>query len=285
MPLHSSLRLIVLFSFVTFFSCSNDPSSKENTPQIDSSTIQKEVPKVVSIDKSQMVISDIPFPFEILDNLHNSHIPFDQKAMNVSSNIAKYNQYNSKALNLGVYGADLAYSVTYEQFQQIGNYVKSAKKLADDLNIPFAFNEEMMDKYNLYKENKDSLTQAVFDSYTQVDKSLRNDERVGIASLVVAGSWLEGLYLSTHTFVNADENEDNKVLYKTILGQKKSLVIVVKLLSEHKDQPYFASLINDLNEITSAYSKITTNSTMNEHQLIELNKKVESLRNKITEGL
>ena len=55
--------------------------------------------------------------------------------MNKIANCSKYISYNIKALNLGVFGADLSYSVTFEQFQQIGTYVKTTKKLAEDLII------------------------------------------------------------------------------------------------------------------------------------------------------
>jgi hypothetical protein len=232
-----------------------------------------------------MVISDIPFPFEILDKLHSSKISFDQKAMNSLDNLAKYNQYNSKALNLGIYGADLAYVVTYEQFQLIGPYVKNSKKVADDLNIPFAFSQDMMDKYSKYKDNKDSLTQIVYDSYNQVDKTLKGDERASIAALVVAGSWLEGLYLSTKTFLNTSKREENLELFKTIGGQKKSLGIVIKLLEENKADAYVSGIIKDLKKITSLYDDVNSNVVMNEKELIVINKEVEKLRHRIIEGM
>lgn len=279
-----SILLSVLLGALAFVSCNNDHPAKE-IPLTDTASLKMD--SLVNTDKGkvEMVISDIPFPFEILENLHSAHISFEQKVMNPVGNTSKYNQYNSKALNLGIYGADLAYAVTYEQFQQIGAYVKSAKKLAEDLNIPFAFNQDMLDKYSKFKDNKDSLAQVVYDSYSQVDRSLKGDERVGIAALVVTGSWLEGLYLSTRTFVNTDKNDDNIRLYKTIGDQKESLNIVIKLLEEYKADTYIASLINDLKEITSMYDKVTRNDVMNEKQLIAINGKVEKLRNRIVEGL
>jgi hypothetical protein len=278
--------LFAAFIVAGSVSCSSDSSNKEKEVVVtDTAAVVKDTTAAVAPGKVEMVISDIPFPFEILENLHDSHIAFDQKVMNPVSNNSKYNQYNSKALNLGIYGADLAYVVTYEQFQQIGAYVKNAKKLADDLNIPFAFNQDMLDRYSKFKDNKDSLTRVVYDSYNQVDKSLKGDERVGIAALVVTGSWLEGLYLSTRTFVNSDKTPDNEKLYKVIGNQKRSLGIVIKLLSEYKDDANIASLIEELKEITSLYDKVTDNSTMNERQLIFINQKAEKLRNKIVEGL
>ncbi|MCW3070667.1 MAG: hypothetical protein JWO44_557 [Bacteroidetes bacterium] len=275
--------IVILLSGL--LSCNSDNSTKDTLPVADTLTVVKDSGQQVLSAKVEMVISDIPFPFEILENLHDSHISFDQKVMNPVSNTARYNQYNSKALNLGIYGADLAYVVTYEQFQQIGAYVKNAKKLADELNIPFAFNQDMMDKYNKFKDNKDSLTQVVYNSYNEVDKSLKGDDRVGIAALVVTGSWLEGLYLSTRTFVNTDKTADNAGLYRTIGGQKQSLGIVIRLLDEYKQDAYIASLIEDLKGITSLYDKVTSNAVMNERQLIFINQKVEKLRNKIADGL
>lgn len=235
--------------------------------------------------KYDLVISDIPFPFEILDNLYLKHVPFNQTVMNPVSNVSKYSQYNSQALNLGIYGADLAYTVTYEQFQQMGAYIKNTKKLAEELNIPYAFNQDMMDKYNKFKDNKDSLTKVVVDSYTEVDRSLKNDERAGIAALVATGSWLEGLYLSTKTFVDAAKTEDNATLFKVIGDQKKSLIIVVKLLEEYKKDLFIENLIKELNEITSEYNNMPAKTTLKEKELTLINQKVEKLRNRIIEGL
>ena len=236
-------------------------------------------------EKYEMVISDIPFPFEILDNLYAKKVPFDEKAMNDVENVENCNLYNSKAINFGIYGADLAYSVTYEEFQQMGAYIKATKRLAEELNIPLAFDQSTMDNYNKYRDNKDSLTRIVYDSYTQVDKSLQGDDRVGMAALVVAGSWLEGLYISTKTFLNVPKTSENSSLYKVISDQKKSLIIVIKLLDEYKKDAYVSAIIEDLKGITSEYNTITSDVTMNEKQLIAIHDKVESLRTKIVKGL
>jgi len=276
-----------VIAFFVLAACGNDTPNKETVSPVDSSAVLMDsaVNTIAAADKVEMVISDIPFPFEILENLHSSHVAYDPKVMNPVGNVAKYNQYNSKALNLGIYGADLAYVVTNEQFQQIGPFVKNAKKLAEDLNIPFAFNKEMMDKYSKFKNNKDSLTKVVYDSYSQVDKTLKGDERVGIAALVVTGSWLEGLYLSTKTFITAAKTPENSDLYKTIGGQKQSLTVVIRLLEEYKKDAYISALITDLKEITSVYDNVTDNERMNEQELANIHQKVEKLRNRIVEGL
>src|SRR6218665_3184753 len=255
-------------ALLLFAACGSDNSNKEPVITADSAEVVIDSAVASLGGKVDLVISDIPFPFEVLDRLYSTKVPFDQKKMNSLGNVAKYSQYNSKALNLGVYGADLAYVVTYEQFQQIGSYVKNAKKLAEDLHIPFAFNKEMLDKYSKFKDNKDSLTQVVYDSYNQVDKTLKGDQRVGIASLVVTGSWLEGLYLSTQTAANAPEGEQKAELYKTIGAQRQSLTIVIRLLIEYKDDAYIAQLIKDLEEIAPVQNNEVKNSNVTNDQLI-----------------
>ncbi len=276
----------VFFSILLIAACSSDTNVVKETvlSSTDSISLLENKSEVVATTNYEMVISDIPFPFEILDNLYLKKVAYNEKAMNEVSNISKYNMYYSKAINLGIYGADLSYSVTYEEFQKMGAYVKNTKRLAEELNIPYAFDQTMMDKYSKYKDNKDSLTKIVYDSYNQVDRALKKDDRVGMAALVVTGSWLEGLYISTKTFLDAPKTADNASLYKTIFEQKQSLLIVIKLLEEYKKDDFIEGVINELKIITSEYNTITSDNTMNEKQLIAIHSKVKALREIIVEG-
>jgi len=282
----TTFRFLIVLGLFVIASCSSDNQNKEIQNIIDTTAV-KTTDSVDSFTqfKYDMVISNIPFPFEMLEKLYTSKISFSQNLMNPSANISKYSQFNSKALGLGVYGADLAYAVTYEQFQQIGSYVKNTKKLAEELNIPMAFNQDMMDKYTKFKDNKDSLAKVVYDSYTEVDKTLKNNERIGMAGLVVTGSWLEGLHLTTKALLNAPNHEDKKNVYEIIWQQKLHLDNIIKLLDEFKNEKLFASVLADLNEIKSVFTNLQKGTEINEKELINLQQKVEKLRNKFVEGM
>jgi hypothetical protein len=281
----STQYFFCLSVLVMAVACDTEPVSNKSAFEIEGNAVVEQSKVPVTSSNPDLVISDIPFPFEILDNLHSKKILFNVKSLNKISNSTKYNQFNSKALNLGIYGADLAYLVTYDQFQDIGPYLKNAKKIAEDLNIPYAFGVEAMNSYDMFKTNKDSLTKCVCRSYKQVDNSLRKDEREGIAALVVAGSWLEGLYLSTKTFLDTKKTPDNCSLYKTIGEQKASLIIVIKLLEGNKKNAYFYSIINSLQDIVSDYNNVSADNTLNEKQLEGIHEKTEKLRNRIIEGM
>ncbi|MBA3705204.1 MAG: hypothetical protein H0W84_04715 [Bacteroidetes bacterium] len=70
-----------------------------------------------------------------------------------------------------------------------------------------------------------------------------------------------------------------------IRDQKQSLLLIIKLLEEYKQDVFFAGIINELNIITSEYNNISNDNVLNEKQLILINGKVEKLRNRIVEGI
>jgi uncharacterized protein YeeX (DUF496 family) len=175
----------------------------------------------------------------------------------------------------------MAYSITYEKFDDMGSYLKCAKKLADDLGIPLAFDQHALTTYKKYGTNKDSLEKIVFNSYAEVDKTLKSNERIGLASLVVTGGWLEGLYATLTTLGNTAKNERSQNLYKKIWEQKNHLTMIISLLEQFKDDKSFTSVIEDFKGIKSVYDGFSDKSTISEADVAALAQKVGEVRGKI----
>ena len=125
--------------------------------------------------KYDKLISNVPIPFDILRVHGEVPLTYNAAAVNPTSNLAYYSSTYSKAMNLGIYGGDLAYSITYEKFEEMHSYLKCAKKLADDLGIPLAFDQGALATYKKFGTNKDSLERIVFNSYSEVDKTLKSN--------------------------------------------------------------------------------------------------------------
>lgn len=231
--------------------------------------------------KYDKLISNIPIPFDIL-RLH-SEVPltYNAGAVNPTSNLSYYSSSTAKALNLGVYGGDMAYSITYEKFDDMGNYLKCAKKLADDLGIPLAFDQSALTTYKKHGTNKDSLEKIVFNSYAEVDKTLKSNERIGLASLVVTGGWLEGLYATLTTLGTTPKNEKSQNLYKKIWEQKNHLNMIIGLLEQFKDDKSIAVVVEDFKGIKSVYDGLANKSNINEADIPALAQKVGEVRGKI----
>ena len=236
-------------------------------------------------EKYDYVISNIPIPFDILDRLFKAGVQFRKEHTNPVSNISKYLQNNSKALNLGIYGADLTYTICFEQFNELNPYLKNAKKLADELGIPLAFNKETLDKYQEYRNNKDSLRDAMYNSYHQVDKTLRSNERISLAALVVTGGWVEGLHIASTTAADTTLNpEVRKELFRIIRRQQFHLDNIIGLLNEFKSDPYFKTMVAELEDIERAYQSTAKKNEVSEEEAAMIGAKVAALRARIIEG-
>ena len=281
---------IIVFAIPTAFffsSCGTSASDKTITNGTDSSIVKSDSGKVNELTefKYDMVISNIPIPFDILSSLTKSGVNFNKSILNTPSNVSKYSQNNSKAVNLGIFGADLAYTISFEQFSEVGQYLKSTKTLADALGIPIAFDQKALTNYDKYQDNKDSLSKIIFNSYNEVDKTLKSNERIGLASLVVTGGWIEGLYTTTKTLGTAERNEKTNALYKKIFEQRTHLVKLIGLLGEFSNSDkFFADLINDLNGLKAIYDGLVTKADLSTEDVATIRTKIDEIRTKLAKG-
>ena len=83
--------------------------------------------------------------------MKNNCAHFISDAMNPPENMDKYVTTNMKAVNFGIYAADLAYSTVFEKNQSSLSYFKNVKKMAESLGLSEGFDEIMskrIDKTN-----------------------------------------------------------------------------------------------------------------------------------------
>lgn len=264
--------------FFIFTSCGSGNDSQ--TPAADTAAVSGTVNELTQF-KYDKLIGNVPIPFDILRVHGEVPLTFTPEALNPTSNLPYYSTSTQKALNLGIYGGDLAYCISYEKFEDMGKYLKCAKKLADDLGIPLAFDQRVLADYKSYGNNRDSLEKMVFASYSEVDKTLKSNERIGLASLVVTGGWLEGLYATLKTLGNTPKNDKSKNLYNKIWEQKNHLEMIIGLLEEFKDEIAYVNLVVDLHSIKSVYDNLSDKSDISEAEAAALAEKVSELRAKI----
>lgn len=279
------ISLIVIIFFALFSSCGNgkdeqQTTNADTTANISSANDTGSVDELTQF-KYDKLISNVPIPFDILRAHADVPLTYSADIQNPTSNLPFYSSNSSKALNLGIYGGDLAYSITYEKFDDMGKYLKCAKKLADDLGIPLAFDQRALSTYDKYSKNKDSLEKIVFNSYSEVDKALKSNERIGLASLVVTGGWLEGLHATLKTLGSTPRTDKSQGIYKKIWEQKNHLDMIIGLLEQFKEDSNYSNIITDLKGIKSIYDGLSVKSDINETEVASLAQKVEETRSKI----
>lgn len=104
-------------------------------------SVEKEIPTNDTITKSATMfelegkVFSIPSPIQTALLLKESGSAFNKDILNATSNVSKYTASTKKALNLGIYGADLDYVTIFEETQSSIAYLAVSKSLANDLGI------------------------------------------------------------------------------------------------------------------------------------------------------
>jgi hypothetical protein len=249
------------------------------------------------------VVYNIPAPSEIPYLLQATGAEFNQSLLNSRDKVDTYVTRTDKAaLNLGIYAADIGYLSSYDKTQEAIDYLASAKTLADNLGIIGAFDSDVLKKFETNISNKDSLTHLLDQTIKQTEIFLKDDSRNKLSALVVAGSFIEGLYISTgliKTYPKTLLPEDKRNLVLTplmrvVLQQKKSVSELLKMLSSQNVEQTdpVTNIVADLKTLDQAYTSLNieeqiknnrADMILSDKNLEEITKIVEKLRNGITQ--
>jgi hypothetical protein len=210
--LSAKLNYIVAIAIISsLFACNN--GAKSDAEDVDAAAIE-------SKNNVSKVFYAVPSPSELSAMIKATGANYNKNMLNAPANEPKYTSIIKKAMNLGVYGADLSYTSTFDQTQESMVYMGVCKKLADGLGITGAINENTVKRMEKNLNNKDSLLKIISDTYLETDIYLKNNDRAGVSALVVAGGWIEGLFISVNI---AAQNASNKMIVKRIAEQKYTI--------------------------------------------------------------
>ena len=223
---HAIKILTVSTIFFISFSCGDSKKDNIEDSDIDKSELSLDSQKI----SAQNVFNSLPGRNEIVALTEKAQAQYNAETLNDPENIKYYTLESNMALNLGVYGADLYVTGVFEQTQESFTFLKAVNILAKNLGISSAFDEAIVDRMEANKENRDSTMAIITQSFKKIDNYLVKNGRPGTSSLVVAGSWIESIYLSCNT-AKATKSED---IVKEIFLQKESLKYVIELLQNSK---------------------------------------------------
>ncbi len=205
--------------------------------------------------KVQEIFYAVPSPMEMASMLKKAGAVYDVKILNDVKNVHNYTTAKSKALNLGIYGADLSYASVFNQNQESIIYLSCAKKLADNLGVTKAFNDETIERMESNVDNRDSLLNIVSETYYLLDAYLKENGRDHVSALVITAGWVEGLYLST-SIASVDKNPSKDLMIR-IADQKLSLQNLRDLVDAYNTNNQIDEIVADLTAIDQAFSGVS----------------------------
>lgn len=243
--------LIVLGLLSGIVSCSN--SDKKSSTSTEDAVDQELQEKQQVVNDVKKVMYSLPSPVETTLLLKKAGAGYDESLLNPTSNSNKYNTDKQKALNLGVYGADLSYASIFEQDQTIMQYMNVSKKLAIGLDLLAAIDQSIIDRLEANHDNRDSVIRIISETFLNSNSTLKEDNRPEMAALILAGGWVEALYLATQLTKDVVKDKD---LVERIVEQKLSFGEMEKLLGVYTDNPDIAEVLTQLQPISQAFNAI-----------------------------
>jgi hypothetical protein len=204
--------------------------------------------------KTRNIFYNVPSPMETAALLKKAGAQYNAKILNDVKNVDRYTSASKQALNLGVYGADLSYASVFNQTQESMFYTSCSKKLADKLGVIHAFNDSTLEAMEKSMNDRDALLDIISETYWSMDAYLKENERENISALMIAGGWIEGLYIATQVSLTNDAPE----LRQRIAEQKLSLGDLIGLIGSYEgNDGTIASVKGDLEALSALFSEVS----------------------------
>lgn len=259
----------LIFISLAIISCKSSNKSKDNLSEDIEipDSIFNDKPLMISQEAMGDIIENISSPVEMAALLKETGEPFSKKYISDVKNIDNLNTNFKRALNLGILGSDLGYLNMYDKTGSVMNSMSAIKSLADELRIGQFFDFETIKRLAVNHENLDSLMYISVSSFNNMDSYLRETNRSDISSLIVVGTWVEGMYFATQVAKKAP----NKKIVERIGEQKLILNDILLILKNYQSDKHFYSLVKDFEIIKEKYDKVKITYTVGEPESKEIN--------------
>jgi hypothetical protein len=263
---------IVLFSGILLFAIACGEKSLEKSESTKSMSLDSVKSNIVNVSG---VLFSIPSPIQTAILIKESEADYKPELLNDAKSYSNYETNAQKAMNIGIYGTDMAYSSLYQDGQKALSYFKAIDNLAKDLGISSAISPELMKRLGANADNPDSLVYLISRFYEESDAYLKKNERYDIASLVILGGWIESSHLTAQSAIDGNKDARDRVAQ-----QKKSSSTIVKTLGLTTDDNFKKSeLYQVLGSIEEAYANVQSSYAF-ENSATDLSKKVTAIKSK-----
>ena len=196
-----------------------------------------------------------------------------------------------KAVNLGIYLANLAYTTAYNEEEDSKKLVDAIIELSSNLGVERSVMHSISERY----ANDDEATKVegyVNEMSAKAHETLRTSGRHRLAAIAYAGFYIEGLNMALEIIINYPNDMPNDLrqqlmvpLYHAILSQNKNVSAIKTYLASNiegvENTPYY----NDLTKMEKIYSEIDYDKIIKSQDLslIESDPTITSLAQTISE--
>lgn len=243
-----TLLFLSAITALTFCSC-GDGEKTEEMESVDSTSTEQ-----AKVDNLSETFFQVPSPGEMLTFIkmvggkNNTNVSF----LNPVSNEKKYSDNKSKALNFGIYSCDLSYCSIFGLGSESLKYFKTVKAMGEEIGVSTAIKPEVLKRIETNIGQPDSLALITDDVYFSTFEALEAGQQGATLSLVVAGGWLESIYIAT----NLAKYQEKSPLIERLADQKYTLENLIDFLKKYESDSNVLAVKTDFEGLLSEFNKI-----------------------------
>lgn len=241
------LTLLAVSPFLMYTSCSEDKHQED--------VIVEQVEDVVKEKNASFY--QIPAPDEMFSFIKNSGLTYNKNLILSTQKSSTYSTPLEQTLIFGIYSADLAYTASYEEFNESIKYFSAIQKLAESIGISGAFNEELMNSIKNNLNNPKELLTNSNDSYFSVIEYLEENEQGDKLGVIASAGWIETVYIVANSI---DFSKNNSAIQR-LADQKLTLENLMLYLEKYKDIENVKEIMVWLKDLEQTFAILPENNT------------------------
>ena len=265
-----------IFSIAALSSC----SCSENNNQLNEyNAEQEDTAVIVSAEVVSDMIQNVSSPVEMANEIKNSGVAFSVDILNAAGQEGLYETSFKRAVNLGVYAADLGYINTFGKSTVVVDYLTSIKRLADGIGVGQFLDFTTLSSLAKNSTNLDSLKQLSVNSFNNIDKYLREQKRSNVSTAIVVGTWIEGLHI---TGAVISQTQDKGLIDR--LGEQKNIIDIISIVvnTYGRSDSDFKAISKEVDKLKEIYNGVEVTTQMGEPQTKEVDGMLVIEQNEIT---
>lgn len=220
--------------------------------------VRADVPESEEQMQDANVDFNIPSPSEQfaliakMDGVKNTSLMHDPE------NADSYATSAKKALNFGVYTADVAYLTSFNETNKYLNYFGKLEKLGTDIGVAKVFGTELGELAKKWDGNADSLFRLSDETYNRTFQRLIEIDKGDELSLMLVGGWVESMYLMIGS---SKAYGKSPMLAQAVADQKLVAENLLEFLVSYKDNAEIDRYTKELRAVLDIYGKMSCSSS------------------------
>lgn len=241
--IHAYSQFLLMVSLALLTSCSGCKTSK---PEVSA----EQASDTLVIENMEIML---PAPSEVIELVLTSGVKFSSSYLAPLGLEKKTDMVKHKAVTLGVYFADFAYTNFYSQRSLSADYFKALQQISSDLGFGSILNDAYFNRFDANLNNPDSLD-AIFEDFSQnAYNTIIESGNSELLSMIGIGAAIEILYIGVNSIESAG-NTDEAV--GTVLEHSAVFTNYYNnFIAYNSQKPEFSVLTADLSKIFEFFNE------------------------------